>query len=219
MARRWEEVKGEPGEAMAEILDQLIEADEAKEAAAASETDRLQRQMEELGEQAGGLRSAIQAREKLDEAERSLSLREPLAQAALEAYEEEKKRQEANPVLAQEIGRLEEVLGLYGQYASLAEQEQAGLRAEQSYAAWEEKARTEGERLRADLEEGRRQLEALENLESELQAADHEGERLEENRKRIAGYSQALRDYEKEEKRLKEARDAYGRAADAYEAA
>ena len=219
MARRWEEVKGEPGEAMAEILNQLIEADEAKEAAAASETGRLQRQIEELGEQAGGLKSAIQAREELDEAERSLSLKEPLAQAALKAYEEEKKRQEANPALAQEIGRLEEVLGLYGQYASLAKQEQAGLRAEQSYAAQEEKARAEGERLRADLEEGRRQLEALENLESELQAAAREGERLEENRRRIAGYSQALRDYEKEEKRLKEARDAYGRAADAYEAA
>ena len=219
MACRWEEVKGEPGEAMLEILDQLIREDEAQDSRAGRELERLRQEIQVLGEQAGALAAVRKTKEELGQARTSLALKEPQARAAETAYEKEKARQGENHELVREISRLEEDLRLFGQYEALAVQEQDSVRAERTFAEQAESARLEGEEKRGQWEEGRKRLEAMDGLEGELQKAAHAVEQFGENRERMARHSRALGEYKKERQKLVKARESYGRAAAAYEEA
>lgn len=218
-ASRWEEVKGEPGEAMLEILDQLIKEDEEQASRADRELERLRQEIQALGEQAGSLAAVRKTKAELEQARVVLALKEPQARAAEAAYEKEKTRQEGNHELVREISRLEEDLRLFGQYEALANQTRDSARAERAFAEQAERARLEGEEKRSQWETARKRLEAMDGLEGEFQKAGHAAEQLGENRERMARYSRTIGEYERERQKLVKARADYGRAAGAYEEA
>ena len=218
-ASRWEAVKGEPGEAMLEILDQLIKEDEEQASRADRELERLRQEIQALGELAGSLAAVRKTKAELEQARAVLALKEPQARAAEAAYEKEKTRQEGNHELVREISRLEEDLRLFGQYEALANQTRDSARAERAFAEQAERARLEGEKKRSQWETARKRLEAMDGLEGEFQKAGHAAEQLGENRERMARYSRTLGEYERERQKLVKARADYGRAAGAYEEA
>lgn len=220
---RWKEVPQGSLEALLEVLDQLIGADEAqqqgKDRAMALVRDEMAALVMELGKMQG---DAAICRDMAAAAD---VLREnmPVLEQAKVRYEREKERQADRDGLIGAVTRMEENLKTYDRFDALQEnlkvcrKETESLEKRLGQAALEERQWKE----RNDSDE--KILESLRQAGEEYQAALTAGERLGEYSGRIGLLAEELAQYGQERKKLEAARERYRaageesrRADDAY---
>lgn len=211
-AIRWQEAREGSWEAMAEVLRQLIESDEEKEAKTSSAAGKARERLLSLGAELERQKSAKKAMEELEKAAALAEELRPALGAAVRAYEREKDRQAEKNGLVGEIARMEENMAFYAQYDALSSAGEECTRRAGAYALEAEKAEKEAAQWREQIEADGKELEAFGELEGSYQAALGKAEKQKEYRSRVEGFVRDLEDYRKEQKKLEAAQEEYRRA-------
>lgn len=212
LIRRWKEVPKESLEALLEVLDQLIGADEARQQEKDKAMALVRDEIAALGMELGKMQGDAAVCRDMAAAADVLRENMPVLEQAKDRYEREKERQADRDGLIGAVTRMEENLKTYDLYDALKESlgacrketESLGNRLEQ--AALEEKQWRE----RNDIDE--KTLETLRQAGEEYQAALTAGERLGEYSARIGLLAEELSEYGQEREKLEAARERYREA-------
>ena len=220
---RWKEVPQGSLEALLEVLDQLIGADEAQQQGKDRAMALVRDEMAALGMELGKMQGDAAVCRDMAAAADVLRENMPVLEQAKVRYEREKERQADRDGLIGTVTRMEENLKTYDRFDSLQEnlkacrKETESLEKRLGQAALEEKQWKE----RNDSDE--KTLETLRQAGEEYQAALTAGERLGEYSGRIGLLAEELAQYGQERKKLEAARERYRaageesrRADDAY---
>ena len=220
---RWKEVPQGSLEALLEVLDQLIGADEAQQQGKDRAMALVRDEMAALGMELGKMQGDAAVCRDMAAAADVLRENMPVLEQAKVRYEREKERQADRDGLIGAVTRMEENLKTYDRFDSLQEnlkvcrKETESLEKRLGQAALEERQWKE----RNDSDE--KILESLRQAGEEYQAALTAGERLGEYSGRIGLLAEELAQYGQERKKLEAARERYRaageesrRADDAY---
>ena len=220
---RWKEVPQGSLEALLEVLDQLIGADEAQQQGKDRAMALVRDEMAALGMELGKMQGDAAVCRDMAAAADVLRENMPVLEQAKVRYEREKERQADRDGLIGTVTRMEENLKTYDRFDSLQEnlkvcrKETESLEKRLGQAALEERQWKE----RNDSDE--KILESLRQAGEEYQAALTAGERLGEYSGRIGLLAEELAQYGQERKKLEAARERYRaageesrRADDAY---
>ena len=220
---RWKEVPQGSLEALLEVLDQLIGADEAQQQGKDRAMALVRDEMAALGMELGKMQGDAAVCRDMAAAADVLRENMPVLEQAKVRYEREKERQADRDGLIGAVTRMEENLKTYDRFDALQEnlkvcrKETESLEKRLGQAALEERQWKE----RNDSDE--KILESLRQAGEEYQAALTAGERLGEYSGRIGLLAEELGQYGQERKKLEAARERYRaageesrRADDAY---
>ena len=220
---RWKEVPQGSLEALLEVLDQLIGADEAQQQGKDRAMALVRDEMAALGMELGKMQGDAAICRDMAAAADVLRENMPVLEQAKVRYEREKERQADRDGLIGAVTRMEENLKTYDRFDALQEnlkvcrKETESLEKRLGQAALEERQWKE----RNDSDE--KILESLRQAGEEYQAALTAGERLGEYSGRIGLLAEELGQYGQERKKLEAARERYRaageesrRADDAY---
>ena len=220
---RWKEVPQGSLEALLEVLDQLIGADEAQQQGKDRAMALVRDEMAALGMELGKMQGDAAVCRDMAAAADVLRENMPVLEQAKVRYEREKERQADRDGLIGAVTRMEENLKTYDRFDALQEnlkvcrKETESLEKRLGQAALEERQWKE----RNDSDE--KILESLRQAGEEYQAALTAGERLGEYSGRIGLLAEELAQYGQERKKLEAARERYRaageesrRADDAY---
>lgn len=220
---RWKEVPQGSLEALLEVLDQLIGADEAQQQGKDRAMALVRDEMAALGMELGKMQGDAAVCRDMAAAADVLRENMPVLEQAKVRYEREKERQADRDGLIGTVTRMEENLKTYDRFDALQEnlkvcrKETESLEKRLGQAALEERQWKE----RNDSDE--KILESLRQAGEEYQAALTAGERLGEYSGRIGLLAEELAQYGQERKKLEAARERYRaageesrRADDAY---
>ena len=220
---RWKEVPQGSLEALLEVLDQLIGADEAQQQGKDRAMALVRDEIAALGMELGKMQGDAAICRDMAAAADVLRENMPVLEQAKVRYEREKERQADRDGLIGAVTRMEENLKTYDRFDALQEnlkvcrKETESLEKRLGQAALEERQWKE----RNDSDE--KILESLRQAGEEYQAALTAGERLGEYSGRIGLLAEELAQYGQERKKLEAARERYRaageesrRADDAY---
>ena len=210
---RWKEVPQGSLEALLEVLDQLITADEAQQQEKDKAMALVRDEIAALGMELGKMQGDAAVCRDMAAAADVLRENTPVLEQARARYEREKERQADRDGLIGDVTRMEENLKTYDRFDSLQEnlkvcrKETESLEKRLGQAALEERQWKE----RNDSDE--KILESLRQAGEEYQAALTAGERLGEYSGRIGLLAEELARYGQERSKLEATRERY-RAAD-----
>ena len=219
---RWKEVPQGSLEALLEVLDQLIGADEAQQQGKDRAMALVRDEMAALGMELGKMQGDAAVCRDMAAAD---VLREnmPVLEQAKVRYEREKERQADRDGLIGTVTRMEENLKTYDRFDSLQENLKACRKETESLEKRLGQAALEERQWKERNDSDEKILESLRQAGEEYQAALTAGERLGEYSGRIGLLAEELAQYGQERKKLEAARERYRaageesrRADDAY---
>ena len=220
---RWKEVPQGSLEALLEVLDQLIGADEAQQQGKDRAMALVRDEMAALGMELGKMQGDAAVCRDMAAAADVLRENMPVLEQAKVRYEREKERQADRDGLIGTVTRMEENLKTYDRFDSLQENLKACRKETESLEKRLEQAALEERQWKERNDSDEKILESLRQAGEEYQAALTAGERLGEYSGRIGLLAEELAQYGQERKKLEAARERYRaageesrRADDAY---
>lgn len=220
---RWKEVPQGSLEALLEVLDQLIGADEAQQQGKDRAMALVRDEMAALGMELGKMQGDAAVCRDMAAAEDVLRENMPVLEQAKVRYEREKERQADRDGLIGTVTRMEENLKTYDRFDSLQENLKACRKETESLEKRLGQAALEERQWKERNDSDEKILESLRQAGEEYQAALTAGERLGEYSGRIGLLAEELAQYGQERKKLEAARERYRaageesrRADDAY---
>ena len=220
---RWKEVPQGSLEALLEVLDQLIEADEAQQQGKDRAMALVGDEMAALGMELGKMQGDAAVCRDMAAAADVLRENMPVLEQAKVRYEREKERQADRDGLIGAVTRMEENLKTYDRFDGLQENLKACRKETESLEKRLEQAALEERQWKERNDSDEKILESLRQAGEEYQAALTAGERLGEYSGRIGLLAEELAQYGQERKKLEAARERYRaageesrRADDAY---
>ena len=220
---RWKEVPQGSLEALLEVLDQLIGADEAQQQGKDRAMALVRDEMAALGMELGKMQGDAAVCRDMAAAADVLRENMPVLEQAKVRYEREKERQADRDGLIGAVTRMEENLKTYDRFDSLQENLKACRKETESLEKRLGQAALEERQWKERNDSDEKILESLRQAGEEYQAALTAGERLGEYSGRIGLLAEELAQYGQERKKLEAARERYRaageesrRADDAY---
>ena len=220
---RWKEVPQGSLEALLEVLDQLIGADEAQQQGKDRAMALVRDEMAALGMELGKMQGDAAVCRDMAAAADVLRENTPVLEQARARYEREKERQADRDGLIGDVTRMEENLKTYDRFDSLQENLKACRKETESLEKRLGQAALEERQWKERNDSDEKILESLRQAGEEYQAALTAGERLGEYSGRIGLLAEELAQYGQERKKLEAARERYRaageesrRADDAY---
>ena len=220
---RWKEVPQGSLEALFEVLDQLIGADEAQQQGKDRAMALVRDEMAALGMELGKMQGDAAVCRDMAAAADVLRENMPVLEQAKVRYEREKERQADRDGLIGTVTRMEENLKTYDRFDSLQENLKACRKETESLEKRLGQAALEERQWKERNDSDEKILESLRQAGEEYQAALTAGERLGEYSGRIGLLAEELAQYGQERKKLEAARERYRaageesrRADDAY---
>ena len=220
---RWKEVPQGSLEALLEVLDQLIGADEAQQQGKDRAMALVRDEMAALGMELGKMQGDAAVCRDMAAAADVLRENMPVLEQAKVRYEREKERQADRDGLIGTVTRMEENLKTYDRFDSLQENLKACRKETESLEKRLGQAALEERQWKERNDSDEKILESLRQAGEEYQAALTAGERLREYSGRIGLLAEELGQYGQERKKLEAARERYRaageesrRADDAY---
>ena len=220
---RWKEVPQGSLEALLEVLDQLIGADEAQQQGKDRAMALVRDEMAALGMELGKMQGDAAVCRDMAAAADVLRENMPVLEQAKVRYEREKERQADRDGLIGTVTRMEENLKTYDRFDSLQENLKACRKETESLEKRLGQAALEERQWKERNDSDEKILESLRQAGEEYQAALTAGERLGEYSGRIGLLAEELGQYGQERKKLEAARERYRaageesrRADDAY---
>ena len=220
---RWKEVPQGSLEALLEVLDQLIGADEAQQQGKDRAMALVRDEMAALGMELGKMQGDAAVCRDMAAAADVLRENMPVLEQAKVRYEREKERQADRDGLIGAVTRMEENLKTYDRFDALQENLKACRKETESLEKRLEQAALEERQWKERNDSDEKILESLRQAGEEYQAALTAGERLGEYSGRIGLLAEELAQYGQERKKLEAARERYRaageesrRADDAY---
>ena len=220
---RWKEVPQGSLEALLEVLDQLIGADEAQQQGKDRAMALVRDEMAALGMELGKMQGDAAVCRDMAAAADVLRENMPVLEQAKVRYEREKERQADRDGLIGTVTRMEENLKTYDRFDSLQENLKACRKETESLEKRLGQAALEERQWKERNDSDEKILESLRQAGEEYQAALTAGERLREYSGRIGLLAEELAQYGQERKKLEAARERYRaageesrRADDAY---
>ena len=220
---RWKEVPQGSLEALLEVLDQLIGADEAQQQGKDRAMALVRDEMAALGMELGKMQGDAAVCRDMAAAADVLRENMPVLEQAKVRYEREKERQADRDGLIGTVTRMEENLKTYDRFDSLQENLKACRKETESLEKRLGQAALEESQWKERNDSDEKILESLRQAGEEYQAALTAGERLGEYSGRIGLLAEELAQYGQERKKLEAARERYRaageesrRADDAY---
>ena len=220
---RWKEVPQGSLEALLEVLDQLIGADEAQQQGKDRAMALVRDEMAALGMELGKMQGDAAVCRDMAAAADVLRENMPVLEQAKVRYEREKERQADRDGLIGTVTRMEENLKTYDRFDSLQENLKACRKETESLEKRLGQAALEERQWKERNDSDEKILESLRQAGEEYQAALTAGERLGEYSGRIGLLAEELAQYGQERKKLEAARERYRaageesrRADDAY---
>ena len=220
---RWKEVPQGSLEALLEVLDQLIGADEAQQQGKDRAMALVRDEMAALGMELGKMQGDAAVCRDMAAAADVLRENMPVLEQAKVRYEREKERQADRDGLIGTVTRMEENLKTYDRFDSLHENLKACRKETESLEKRLGQAALEERQWKERNDSDEKILESLRQAGEEYQAALTAGERLGEYSGRIGLLAEELAQYGQERKKLEAARERYRaageesrRADDAY---
>lgn len=220
---RWKEVPQGSLEALLEVLDQLIGADEAQQQGKDRAMALVRDEMAALGMELGKMQGDAAVCRDMAAAADVLRENMPVLEQAKVRYEREKERQADRDGLIGTVTRMEENLKTYDRFDSLQENLKVCRKETESLEKRLEQAALEERQWKERNDSDEKILESLRQAGEEYQAALTAGERLGEYSGRIGLLAEELAQYGQERKKLEAARERYRaageesrRADDAY---
>ena len=210
-------------EALLEVLDQLIGADEAQQQGKDRAMALVRDEMAALGMELGKMQGDAAVCRDMAAAADVLRENMPVLEQAKVRYEREKERQADRDGLIGTVTRMEENLKTYDRFDSLQENLKACRKETESLEKRLGQAALEERQWKERNDSDEKILESLRQAGEEYQAALTAGERLGEYSGRIGLLAEELAQYGQERKKLEAARERYRaageesrRADDAY---
>ena len=220
---RWKEVPQGSLEALLEVLDQLIGADEAQQQGKDRAMALVRDEIAALGMELGKMQGDAAVCRDMAAAADVLRENMPVLEQAKVRYEREKERQADRDGLIGTVTRMEENLKTYDRFDSLQENLKACRKETESLEKRLGQAALEERQWKERNDSDEKILESLRQAGEEYQAALTAGERLGEYSGRIGLLAEELGQYGQERKKLEAARERYRaageesrRADDAY---
>ena len=220
---RWKEVPQGSLEALLEVLDQLIGADEAQQQGKDRAMALVRDEMAALGMELGKMQGDAAVCRDMAAAADVLRENMSVLEQAKVRYEREKERQADRDGLIGTVTRMEENLKTYDRFDSLQENLKACRKETESLEKRLGQAALEERQWKERNDSDEKILESLRQAGEEYQAALTAGERLGEYSGRIGLLAEELAQYGQERKKLEAARERYRaageesrRADDAY---
>ena len=220
---RWKEVPQGSLEALLEVLDQLIGADEAQQQGKDRAMALVRDEMAALGMELGKMQGDAAVCRDMAAAADVLRENMPVLEQAKVRYEREKERQADRDGLIGAVTRMEENLKTYDRFDGLQENLKACRKETESLEKRLEQVALEERQWKERNDSDEKILESLRQAGEEYQAALTAGERLGEYSGRIGLLAEELAQYGQERKKLEAARERYRaageesrRADDAY---
>ena len=220
---RWKEVPQGSLEALLEVLDQLIGADEAQQQGKDRAMALVRDEMAALGMELGKMQGDAAVCRDMAAAADVLRENMPVLEQAKVRYEREKERQADRDGLIGTVTRMEENLKTYDRFDSLQENLKACRKETESLEKRLGQAALEERQWKERNDSDEKILESLRQAGEEYQAALTAGGRLGEYSGRIGLLAEELAQYGQERKKLEAARERYRaageesrRADDAY---
>ena len=220
---RWKEVPQGSLEALLEVLDQLIGADEAQQQGKDRAMALVRDEMAALGMELGKMQGDAAVCRDMAAAADVLRENMPVLEQAKVRYEREKERQADRDGLIGTVTRMEENLKTYDRFDSLQENLKACRKETESLEKRLGQVALEERQWKERNDSDEKILESLRQAGEEYQAALTAGERLGEYSGRIGLLAEELAQYGQERKKLEAARERYRaageesrRADDAY---
>ncbi len=220
---RWKEVPQGSLEALLEVLDQLIGADEAQQQGKDRAMALVRDEMAALGMELGKMQGDAAVCRDMAAAADVLRENMPVLEQAKVRYEREKERQADRDGLIGAVTRMEENLKTYDRFDGLQENLKACRKETESLEKRLGQAALEERQWKERNDSDEKILESLRQAGEEYQAALTAGERLGEYSGRIGLLAEELAQYGQERKKLEAARERYRaageesrRADDAY---
>ena len=220
---RWKEVPQGSLEALLEVLDQLIGADEAQQQGKDRAMALVRDEMAALGMELGKMQGDAAVCRDMAAAADVFRENMPVLERAKVRYEREKERQADRDGLIGAVTRMEENLKTYDRFDGLQENLKACRKETESLEKRLEQAALEERQWKERNDSDEKILESLRQAGEEYQAALTAGERLGEYSGRIGLLAEELAQYGQERKKLEAARERYRaageesrRADDAY---
>ena len=220
---RWKEVPQGSLEALLEVLDQLIGADEAQQQGKDRAMALVRDEMAALGMELGKMQGDAAVCRDMAAAADVLRENMPVLEQAKVRYEREKERQADRDGLIGTVTRMEENLKTYDRFDGLQENLKACRKETESLEKRLGQAALEERQWKERNDSDEKILESLRQAGEEYQAALTAGERLGEYSGRIGLLAEELAQYGQERKKLEAARERYRaageesrRADDAY---
>ena len=220
---RWKEVPQGSLEALLEVLDQLIGADEAQQQGKDRAMALVRDEMAALGMELGKMQGDAAVCRDMAAAADVLRENMPVLEQAKVRYEREKERQADRDGLIGAVTRMEENLKTYDRFDGLQENLKACRKETESLEKRLEQVALEERQWKERNDSDEKILESLRQAGEEYQAALTAGERLREYSGRIGLLAEELGQYGQERKKLEAARERYRaageesrRADDAY---
>ena len=220
---RWKEVPQGSLEALLEVLDQLIGADEAQQQGKDRAMALVRDEMAALGMELGKMQGDAAVCRDMAAAADVLRENMPVLEQAKVRYEREKERQADRDGLIGAVTRMEENLKTYDRFDALQENLKVCRKETESLEKRLEQAALEERQWKERNDSDEKILESLRQAGEEYQAALTAGERLGEYSGRIGLLAEELAQYGQERKKLEAARERYRaageesrRADDAY---
>ena len=220
---RWKEVPQGSLEALLEVLDQLIGADEAQQQGKDRAMALVRDEMAALGMELGKMQGDAAVCRDMAAAADVLRENMPVLEQAKVRYEREKERQADRDGLIGTVTRMEENLKTYDRFDSLQENLKACRKETESLEKRLGQAALEERQWKERNDSDEKILESLRQAGEEYQAALTAGERLGVYSGRIGLLAEELAQYGQERKKLEAARERYRaageesrRADDAY---
>ena len=210
---RWKEVPQGSLEALLEVLDQLITADEAQQQEKDKVMALVRDEIAALGMELGKMQGDAEVCRDMAAAADVLRENTPVLEQARARYEREKERQADRDSLIGEVTRMEENLKTYDRFDALQENLKACRKETESLGDRLERAALEEKQWKERNDSDEKTLETLRQAGEEYQAALTAGERLREYSARIGLLAEELARYGQERRKLEAARERY-RAAD-----
>ena len=210
---RWKEVPQGSLEALLEVLDQLITADEAQQQEKDKVMALVRDEIAALGMELGKMQGDAAVCRDMAAAADVLRENTPVLEQARARYEREKERQADRDSLIGEVTRMEENLKTYDRFDALQENLKACRKETESLGDRLERAALEEKQWKERNDSDEKTLETLRQAGEEYQAALTAGERLREYSARIGLLAEELARYGQERSKLEAARERY-RAAD-----
>ena len=220
---RWKEVPQGSLEALLEVLDQLIGADEAQQQGKDRAMALVRDEMAALGMELGKMQGDAAVCRDMAAAADVFRENMPVLERAKVRYEREKERQADRDGLIGAVTRMEENLKTYDRFDALQENLKACRKETESLEKRLGQAALEERQWKERNDSDEKILESLRQAGEEYQAALTAGERLGEYSGRIGLLAEELAQYGQERKKLEAARERYRaageesrRADDAY---
>lgn len=210
---RWNEVPQGSLEALLEVLDQLIAADEARQQEEDKGLALVRDEMAALGMDLGKLKGDAAVCRDMAAAADILRENTPVLEQAKVRYELEKECQADRDGLIGSVTRMEENLKAYDRYDALQESLKACRMESGKLVSRLEQAALEERQWKERIDSDEKTLETLRQAGEAYQAALTAGERLQEYGARIGLLAGELEEYGQEREKLEAARERY-RAAD-----